>query len=167
MFAICLIFSGIAFFLNGFLPLIDENDNNEIVVMNVISGLIISFLSIYGIFTAVDREIYLSYASLLFFGITHLFIAGVSIWDLSDKSLGWFSGILTLIGLGFAIHYFVIGSMMLAVTWLVWMILWLAYFISRAFDVLKTASCWIIMIEGLICLTLVGMLALTGTIVLF
>lgn len=167
MFAICLIFSGIAFFLNGFLPLIDENDNNEIVIMNVLAGLIISFLCLYGIFVAVDTTTYLTYASLLLFGITHLFIAGICIWDLSEESLGWLSAILALIGLGLGIYYLLAGITLLGIAWLVWMLIWLAYFLSRALGVLKTASSWVIMLEGVICLVLVGMLLLTGTLAIF
>ncbi len=164
MFAICLIFSGIAFFLNGFLPLIDENDNNEIVIMNVLSGLIISFLCIYGIFVAVDTATYLNYASLLLFGITHLFIAGVGIWDLSEESLGWLSLLLTIIALGLGIYFLMAGVSTLGFAWLIWMFIWLAYFLSRALGVLKTASSWVIMLEGVLALVLVGMLVLTGNV---
>ena len=52
MFEICLIFSGISLFLNGFLPLIQKDDNGEIVVMNVLSGVVIALISLYGILVA-------------------------------------------------------------------------------------------------------------------
>ncbi len=166
MFAISLIFSGIAMFLNGFLPLVDENDNNEIVVMNVISGIIVSILSLYGIFTAVTTATLLQYASLLLFGITHLYLASICIWDLSEESFGWFSALLTIIALGLGIYYLTQGSMLLGVMWLIWMFIWLAFFISRALDGMHTTACWVIMLIGVIGLTVAGFLLLTNFITL-
>lgn len=164
MFAICLIFSGIAMFLNGFLPLVDENDNNEIVIINVLSGLLITILSIYGIFIAVDTATYLEYASLLLFGFTHLYIAAIGIWDFDERTLGWFSALLTVIALVLGIHYLMMGSILLGIMWLIWMFIWLAYFVSRALDVLHTVSSWVIMLIGIIGLCGAGILLLTNTI---
>ena len=165
MFAIGLIFSGIAMFLNGFLPLIDENNNHEIAIMNVLSGIIISLLSLYGIFVAVDTATYLKYASLLLFGVTHLFISGICIWDYSEESLGWFSLLLTAIALILGIYYIIAGSLLLGIMWLIWMFIWLAYFVSRALDVLHTPSSWIIMLIGVLGLTGAGILLLTNNLV--
>ena len=164
MFAISLIFSGIAMFLNGFLPIIDENDNNEIVIINVLSGLLISILSIYGIFTAVDTATYLAYASLLLFAFTHLYIAAIGIWDFSEQTLGWLSALITVIVIAIALHYLLMGSLLLGIMWLIWMIIWLAYFISRALDKLHRASSWVIMLVGVIALCGAGILLLTNTI---
>ncbi len=166
MFAISLIFSGIAMFLTGFLPLVDENDNNEIVVINVLAGFIVSFISIYGIFVSVDTASYLKYASLLLFGITHLYLASICIWDLSEESFGWFSLLLALLALALGIYYLVAGSLMLGILWLVWMLVWLAFFISRTIDALHTAASWVIMLGGIIALTGVGFALLTNMLAL-
>lgn len=166
MFAIGLIFSGIAMFLNGFLSLVDENNNHEIAIMNVLSGIIVSLISLYGIFIAVDTATYLKFASLLLFGVTHLFIAGICIWDYDEESLGWFSLFLTVISLVLGIYYLLAGSMMLGIMWLIWMFIWLAYFISRALNVLHTASSWVIMLIGAIGLTGVGLMLLTNNLTL-
>ncbi len=162
MFAICLIFSGMAFFLNGFLPLIDENDNNEVVILNVLSGLVVSIISIFGILTATETAIKAEYASLLLIGITHLFISAVCIWDLSETSLGWFSALVCLIAAALGVYYIIGGRLMLGVLWLVWMLIWLAYFVSRSLDILKTPSNWVIMLEGALALCVEGVLLLTG-----
>ena len=162
MFAISLIFSGIAMFLNGFLPLVDENDNNEIVVMNVLSGLIVSILSLYGIFTAITPAILLAYASLLLFGITHLYLAAICIWDLREESFGWLCALLTLIALGLGVYYLLAGSLLLGVMWLIWMFIFLAFFISRALDAMHTTACWVILLIGVIGLTIAGFLVLTN-----
>ncbi len=162
MFAIGLIFSGIAMFLNGFLPLVDENNNHEIAIMNVLSGIIVSLLALYGIFVSVDTATYLKFASLLLFGVTHLFIAGIAIWDYDEESLGWFSLLITAIALALGIYYLLAGSLMLGIAWLIWMFIWLAYFVSRALNVLHTASSWVIMLIGVLGLTGVGIMLLTN-----
>lgn len=162
MFAISLIFSGIAFFLNGFLPLIEENDNNEIVIMNVLAGLIVTTLSMYGIFLAVDTGTLLTYCTLLLFGITNLYVSAICIWDLSEQSLGWFSALIALITLVIGIYYVVIGNVALGVLWLIWMFIWASYFVSRALDKLHNTASYVIMFEGVIALVGVGILLLTG-----
>ena len=162
MFAVSLIFSGIAMFLNGFLPLIDENDNNEITIMNVLSGIIISVLSIFGILFAVDNATYPKYASLLLFGVTHLFISAIGIWKFSEESLGWFSAFLAILALALGLYYIFSGSMLLGVMWIIWMFIWLFYFLSRSLDVLHTVSCWVIMLIGAIGLCGAGALVLTN-----
>ncbi len=166
MIAICLIFSGIAFFLNGFLPLIDQNDNNEIVIINVLSGFIVSILSMFGILTGVDGGIQLLYASTLLLGITHLYISAIAIWDLSEESLGWFSALIALITIALGVYYLVSGAMTLGFMWLIWSLIWVAYFVSRGLNVLKTASSWVIMLEGLVALIGAGMLIFMGIVVL-
>ena len=166
MFAISLIFSGIAMFLNGFLPLVDENDNNEVVVMNVLSGLIVSLISLYGIFTAITPAILLAYGSLLLFGITHLYLASICIWDLREESFGWLCALLTLIALGLGIYYLLSGSLIVGIMWLVWMFIWLAFFVSRALDTMHTVACWVIMLVGVIGLTIAGFMSLTNILTL-
>ena len=167
MYSICLILSGLAFFLNGFLPLIEENDNKEIVVMNVIAGIITTAISIIGIFVAVDVATVFQYALLLLLGITNLYIAAICIWDLSEQSLGWFSAMLALISLAVGIYFIVIGNLLVGIYWLVIMFIWVAYFVSRALDVLQTASSWVIMLEGALALVLVSLLTLTQFITIF
>ena len=166
MFAITLIFSGIAMFLNGFLPLIDENDNNEVVIMNVISGVIVTLLSLYGIFISVETGSYLLYGSALLFGATSLYISAIGIWDLNEKSLGWFSAIVTVIALALGIFYLMLGEIVIGVLWLVWMLIWLFYFLSRGLNVLEKASNFVIMLVGAIGLTAVGIMLLTGILII-
>ena len=128
MYSICLIISGLAFFLNGFLPLIEENDNREIVVMNVIAGIITTIVSIFGLFVAVDTITTFLYLLLLLLGLTNLYIAAVCIWDLSEQSLGWFSAMLALITLAVGIYLLLTGNVILGFAYLVLMFIWLAYF---------------------------------------
>lgn len=164
MIAISLIFSGIAFFLNGFLPLIDENDNNENAVINVLSGVVVTVLSTFGILTSVDGGVQLLYTFTLLLGITNLYIAGVEIWDISRTSLGWFSLIVALILVAVGIYFLLAGAMLTGIMFMVWALLFVAYFISRGLDVLVTPSNWVIMIEGVLPLITAGILIFAGII---
>ena len=164
MIAICLIFSGIAFFLNGFLPLIDENDNNETAVINVLAGVIVTILSMVGILTSLDGGVQLLYMFTLLLGITNLYVCAVDIWDISKSSLGWFSLLVALISIAFGIYFIVTGALIDGIMFLVWSLLYIAYFISRGLDVLETPSNWVIMLEGLIPMVSAGILIFTGLI---
>ena len=166
MFAICLIFRGIAFFLNGFLPLIDENDNNETAVFNVLAGVITTVLSTIGIITSVDGGVQLLYMLALLLGLTNLYVAGVDIFDISKSSLGWFSAIVALVLIAFGVYFLVTGVIIDGIMFLVLALLYVAYFISRGLDVLEAPCNWVIMLEGLIPLVSAGILIFMGVIAL-
>lgn len=166
MFEICLIFSGIALFLNGFLPLIDKNDNGEVVVMNVLSGVIIALISLYGIFVVIDPINYLKIMALMLLAFLHLYVSATYIWDLQEESLGWFSAIIALIFIGLGVYFMLTGNMMLGAMFIVWSLLFVAYFVSRGLNVLQTVSSWVIMLEGLLAFTLPGVLILLNVLML-
>ena len=166
MFEICLIFSGIALFLNGFLPLIDKDDNGEVVVMNVLSGVIIALISLYGIFVVIDPVNYLKIMALMLLAFLHLYISATYIWDLQEESLGWFSAIIALIFIGLGVYFMITGNMMLGAMFIIWSLLFVSYFVSRGLNVLQTVSSWVIMLEGLIAFTLPGILILLNVIML-
>ncbi|MBR5439539.1 MAG: hypothetical protein IKV61_04920 [Clostridia bacterium] len=164
MIAICLILSGIAFFLNGFLPLIDESDNNETTIINVLSGIIVTVLSTIGILTSAVGSVQLLYLFTLLLGLTNLFVSAVDIWDISKSSLGWFSLLVALIAIAFGVYFIVIGAIIDGIMFLVWSLLFIAYFIAKGLDVLETPSNWVIMLEGLIPMVAAGILIFTGLI---
>ncbi len=166
MFEICLIFSGIALFLNGFLPLIDKDDNGEVVVMNVLSGVIIALISLYGIFVVIDPVNYLKIMALMLLAFLHLYISATYIWDLQEESLGWFSAVIALIFIGLGVYFMITGNMMLGAMFIIWSLLFVSYFVSRGLNVLQTVSSWVIMLEGLIAFTLPGILILLNVIML-
>ena len=162
MFAVSLILSGIAFFLNGFLPLIDDNDNHETSVINTIAGIIVTVLGFYGLITASATFDYLLYGTAILFGITNLYVAAIGIWDLSETSFGWFSAVIALIMLAIGVYVIITGSLMFGIFALVWMFMWAFYFISRGLNVLKTPSSWVIMFIGIAAMVAEGVLLLNG-----
>lgn len=166
MFTISLILVGISMFLNGFLPLVDENDNNEIVVMNVLSGILVTLFACFGIITSTNTGTSLEYASLLLFSLTNLYISAVGIWNLQETSLGWFSLIIAIIAIALGVFYMVNANFMFGALWLIWSLIFICYFISRGLDVLHTTSNYVILIEGAIFLVAIGILIFTGVLVI-
>lgn len=166
MFEICLIFSGIALFLNGFLPLIDRNENGEVVVMNVISGIVIALIALYGIFVVIEPVNYLKIMALMLIAFLHLYISATYIWDLQEESLGWFSALIALIFIGLGVYFMLNGNMMLGAWFIIWSLLFVAYFVSRGLSVLETVSNWVIMLEGILAFVAPGVLLLLGVIAL-
>ena len=58
------------------------------------------------------------------------------------------------------------GNMMLGAAFIIWSLLFVAYFVSRGLNVLQTVSSWVIMLEGLIAFALPGVLILLNVIAL-
>ena len=162
MFEICLIFSGVALFLNGFLPFIDKDHNGETVVMNVISGIVIALISIYGIFVVIEPTNYLKIMALMLLAFLHLYISACHIWNLHTESLGWFSALIFLIYVGLGIYFMLNGANMLGGAFLVWSLIFLCYFLSKGLNTMKNLSNFIIMLEGLIPFVLLGILYMLG-----
>ncbi len=166
MFEICLIFSGIALFLNGFLPLIDKNDNGEVTVMNVLAGIVIGLISLYGIFVVIEPINYLKIMALMLLSFLHLYISATYIWDLQEESLGWFSLIIALIFIGLGVYFMLSGNLMLGAMFVIWSLLFVSYFVSRGLNVLETVSSWVIMLEGALAFILPGVLILLNILIL-
>ena len=166
MFEICLIFSGIALFLNGFLPLIDKNDNGEVTVMNVLAGIVIGLISLYGIFVVIEPINYLKIMALMLLSFLHLYISATYIWDLQEESLGWFSLIIALIFIGLGVYFMLRGNLMLGAMFVIWSLLFVSYFVSRGLNVLETVSSWVIMLEGALAFILPGVLILLNILIL-
>ena len=166
MFEICLIFSGIALFLNGFLPLIDKNDNGEVTVMNVLAGVVIGLISLYGIFMVIEPINYLKIMAVMLLSFLHLYIAATHIWDLQQESLGWFSLIIALIFIGLGGYFIYSGNLMLGAMFIIWSLVFIAYFVSRGLSALETTSSWVIMLEGALAFILPGVLILLNVLTL-
>lgn len=74
-------------------------------------------------------------AGLYFFGFTYLWVGlnGVTGWP--SSGLGWFSLTVTASGIVFAVYsWTVVGDRAFTVLWLLWALLWFAFFLLMALD---------------------------------
>lgn len=72
-------------------------------------------------------------AGLYFFGFTYLWVGinGITGWP--NEGLGWFSLIVALAAVGFAIHsWSVVEDRAFGVIWLLWAVLWFTFFVLMA-----------------------------------
>ncbi len=104
-------------------------------------------------------------AGLYFFGFTYLWLGVNLVTRWPDHGLGWFSLIVAVSGVGFAGHSWVaLGGRLLAVQWLMWSVLWAAFFVLMALDRADLASAVGVLALGnaLLSTGLPGFLALAG-----
>jgi putative amide transporter protein len=72
-------------------------------------------------------------AGLYFFGFTYLWVGinGITGWP--NEGLGWFSLVVAVAAVGFAVHSWVeVGDRVFGVIWLLWAVLWTAFFLLMA-----------------------------------
>jgi putative amide transporter protein len=104
-------------------------------------------------------------AGLYFFGFTYLWLGVNLVTRWPDHGLGWFSLVVAVSGIGFAVHsWMVLGGSVLAVQWLMWSVLWGAFFVLLARDRADLAPAVGVLAIGnaLLSTGLPGFLALTG-----
>lgn len=104
-------------------------------------------------------------AGLYFFGFTYLWLGVNLVTRWPDHGLGWFSLVVAASGIGFAAHsWVVLGGRVLAVQWLMWSVLWAAFFVLMARDRPDLAPAVGVLSIGNALLTtgLPGFLALSG-----
>lgn len=85
------------------------------------------------IFAAGDPALIALAAGLYFFGFTYLWVGinGITGWP--AEGLGWFSLIVALAAVGFAIHsWSVVEDRTFGVIWLMWAVLWFMFFLLMA-----------------------------------
>lgn len=160
-----LLWVGAVLFLNG-LWLLGKIEDREIVVINIVSGLVAAGVVIKSVFgTAADAESIRAGALTLLFATTYFWIAYNRVTGVDGRGLGWFSLFvaITLIpvilkayaGIGAG------GSLWLATNWLIWAVLWFMYFLLLALGrpILKQTA-WVTLIAGIVTGWLPGMLLL-------
>lgn len=104
-------------------------------------------------------------AGLYFFGFTYLWLGVNLVTRWPDHGLGWFSLVVAVSGVGFAVHsWVVLGGSVLAVQWLMWSVLWGAFFVLLARDRADLAPAVGVLAIGnaLLSTGLPGFLTLTG-----
>jgi putative amide transporter protein len=85
------------------------------------------------IFAAGDPDRIALAAGLYFFGFTYLWVGINSITGWPAEGLGWFSLVVAVAAVGFAIHSWVVArDRPFTVIWLLWAVLWFTFFLLMA-----------------------------------
>jgi putative amide transporter protein len=104
-------------------------------------------------------------AGLYFFGFTYLWVGINGITGWGNEGIGWFSLIVALAAVGFAVHSWVeVGDRTFGVIWLLWAVLWSTFFLLMALhlDHLAPAIGVLAVGEGLLTAAVPAFLIIVG-----
>lgn len=162
-----LFYVGAVLFLNG-LWLMGKIEDREIVVINIVSGLVAGGVVVKGAFGAdATADLVRAAALTLMFSTTYLWVAYNRLVTVDGRGLGWFSLFVAistvpvflraLAGAGSPFEYW------LALNWLVWGVLWFMYFLLLATGrPILNQTAWVTMISGIVTGWIPGFLLLDG-----
>ncbi|MEF3120552.1 AmiS/UreI family transporter [Kocuria flava] len=135
MAAVGLLYVGAVLFVNGVM-LLGRIPPKAAAPLNLFVGALQVLTPTYLIISA-DGEtgrIMLA-AGLYFFGFTYLWVGINAITGWPDQGLGWFSLVVAVSAVGFAVHSWVgLGDRAFTALWLMWAVLWLAFFALMTLD---------------------------------
>lgn len=164
-----LLWVGAVLFLNG-LWLMGKIQDREIVVINVVSGLVAGAVVLQGAFGAGASALSIKSAAVtLMFGTTYFWVAHNRLADVDGRGLGWFSLFVAITLVPVVLRSFAeaasVADWWMAVNWLVWAVLWFMYFLLLALQkpILK-ATAWVTLLTGIGTGWLPGWLMLEGLI---
>lgn len=164
-----LLYVGAVLFLNG-LWLMDKIQDREIVVINIVSGLVAAAVVVNGAFGAgADAASIRAAALTLMFATTYFWVAYNRLVTVDGRGLGWFSLFVAItvvpVFLRAAGSVGTTVEMWMAVNWLIWAVLWFMYFLLLALGrpILKQTA-WVTLIAGIVTGWVPGFLLLDGLI---
>jgi putative amide transporter protein len=159
---VCLLLSGAALLLNGlatlgFLP------RRDAAVFSLVIGSLQLMLGVAYLSSGESASL-LTAAGIFLFGTTYAYSSLDILLDLGSRGLGWFCGMVALIGLLLAATWLATDPL-LAVLWLCWSALWTLLFVAMALAVegLDPFIGWALVLTSQVTATIPAFLGLAGT----
>lgn len=162
-----LFYVGAVLFLNG-LWLMGKIEDREIVVINVVSGLVAGAVVVKGAFGADASPDSVRAAALtLMFSTTYFWVAYNRLVAVDGRGLGWFSLFVAITTVPVFLRALTTAGgafeIWLALNWLIWGVLWFMYFLllAQGRPILRQTA-WVTLISGIVTGWLPGFLLLDG-----
>ncbi|MDB6178418.1 AmiS/UreI family transporter [Paracoccus sp. Z330] len=162
-----LLWVGAVLFLNG-LWLMGKIEDREIVVINIVSGLVATAVAVQSAFgPGADAGSIRAAALTLLFATTYLWVAYNRLTQVDGRGLGWFSFFVALTLVPVILRAYAAassgGEIWLATNWLIWAVLWFMYFLLLALGrpILKQTA-WATVFAGIFTGWVPGILLLDG-----
>jgi hypothetical protein len=162
-----LLYVGAVLFLNG-IWLLGRIDDKEIVVINVVSGVVTLCVALYWAFGAgADGASIRAAALTILFTTTYLWVAYNRVVAVDGRGLGWFSLFVAITVVPVAIQGLssaqTVTEIWLGLNWVIWAVLWFMYFLLLALQrpILKPTALFTLM-AGIVTGWLPGFLLLEG-----
>lgn len=149
-----LFYVGAVLFLNG-LWLLGRIADREIVVINIVAGLVAVGVAVEGAFgAAASPQTVRAAAITLLFGTTYLWVAHNRLAAVDGRGLGWFSLFVALSVVPTTLQAFAAAAtgfdLWLAACWAVWAMLWFMYFLLLALQrPILRATGWVTLLAGI------------------
>jgi len=131
--AVGLLYVGVVLFVNG-VALLGHVSGRGAAPLNLFVGALQVVTPTYLIIAAAGDPDRIALASgLYFFGFTYLWVGINAITGWPAEGLGWFSLTVAAAAVGFALHsLLLVGDRVFTVIWLLWAVLWFAFFLLMA-----------------------------------
>ncbi|NAZ85344.1 AmiS/UreI family transporter [Kineococcus indalonis] len=163
--AVGLLYVGAVLVVNG-LVLLGHVDGRGAAPLNLFVGALQVLTPTYLIIAAGGDTARIALAAgLYFFGFTYLWVGINAVSGWPAEGLGWFSLVVALAAVGFAVHsWVVVDDAAFGVIWLLWAALWSAFFLLMALhrDRLAPAIGVLAVGEGLLTAAVPGFLIVAG-----
>lgn len=164
---LALFWVGAVLFVNG-IWLLGGIDDREVVVVNVVSGLValgVAFREAFG--PGANPALVRDAALTMMFSTTYLWVAYNRLADVDGRGLGWFSLFVAITTVPVALGGFAAAESLrdawLAVCWAVWGVLWLLYFFLLALKKpIQRTTGIVTLVTGILTGWLPGFLILDG-----
>ncbi|MBT2521076.1 AmiS/UreI family transporter [Arthrobacter sp. ISL-28] len=161
---ICLLLSGAALLING-LALLGCVPRRDSAAISLVIGSIQLALGIAYLGGTADggAQLLLASTGMFLFGLTYVYVGLDVLLTLGSKGLGWFCGMVGVIGLLLAAAWF-LDDPLLAVLWLCWSVLWMLFFASMALGLerVNPFTGWALVLTSQVTATVPAFLGITG-----
>ncbi|MEY8830117.1 AmiS/UreI family transporter [Sedimentitalea sp. XS_ASV28] len=167
MLGFLLLYVGVVLFLNG-LWLSEKIEDREIVVINVVSGIVALLVALASIFGTDANEGSIRAGALtLLFATTYFWVAYNRLVPVNGNGLGWFSLFVSITVLPVAVRTFATATtaldLWMGVNWVIWSVLWFMYFLLLAMQrPILRATAAVTLFAGIITGWIPGFLILDG-----
>jgi hypothetical protein len=159
---VCLLLSGAALLVNG-LATLGCLPRRDAAVLSLVVGCVQLVLGVVVLSPGTSTVTALTATGMFLFGLTYVYVGLDALLDLASKGLGWFCGMVAVVGLLLATVW-VRDDPLLSVLWLCWSLLWALLFASMALGLARVDKFtgWALVLTSQVTATVPAFLGLAG-----
>lgn len=158
-----LLYVGGVLFVNSIM-LLGHAEPRSVGIFNLFVGLLQTAIPFYIIATATDPYIILNASGIFLFGFTYLYVGITNLGDFDTSGLGWYCLWVAVVALAYsAANFFILGSPVFGVIWIMWSFLWGLFFVLLALKRdIQRFTAWVTLVEAWITAAIPAYLLLIG-----
>jgi hypothetical protein len=159
---VCLLLSGAALLVNG-LATLGRLPRRDAAVLSLVVGCVQLVLGVVVLSPGTSTVTALTATGMFLFGLTYVYVGLDALLDLASKGLGWFCGMVAVVGLFLATAW-LRDDPLLSVLWLYWSLLWALLFASMALGLARVDKFtgWALVLTSQVTATVPAFLGLAG-----